>query len=986
MLRAEVFGGLRFVVDGGEVEVRGAQRCRIAALLLVDAGRVVPTRRLVDALDPDARSTNPLNAVQAHVGRLRRVLEPGTSGRSARRLRSVGDGYVLEPDEFDLWEYRAEVAAATEELDRDPCRAVHRFEAALAAWADPFGPLGDDPTLAAAVEVVRYEHLDAEDAWADAVVRSGATPAGAGALLVAARREPIRERRAASAMQALAQVGRQSDALRLYDHVRTVLRDELGVDPGEGLCEMHRRVLEQDPGLRNRAPTLLGDDAPTYLDSFVGRSTELEQLAVALERHRVVTVTGMAGVGKTRLARELLARSASPRVTTAAWVPVGREGEALGVADSTSAALGFGRAERELSPARAAAVALPDGEFLLVLDGAEARFEECRHTLLTLLRHRPGLRVVVTSQVPLALPDEAVLPLAPLAVPADDDAVAGTAVELARDRLGGIGSLDAARAVARTAGGIPLAVEVAARRPGRPSGSTDPGALSDPRDGDLLASVIGSSVMRVSPEARRLLRLATLLPDGLSSEAAEWTAGTHARPDEPDPWAHQRLLDELTRASLLATRATSCTTMHTPPNQVTDAVRSSMDARTRRAARDDAVGWLVRLSGARDDELLASPDPRVQQLLCDEGANVEVALQHCCEVDHPGTVALACAVVPHLAQLDTPHRPRDWIRMVRTARPLEPYDDARLVIADVLLCADLASIAGRHDEIERARSTLDGCGRREGSWWLTASLVAAIARGWTGDLEGAGSALGDARRAAGDDEWHTALVDRYQSLFDFARGDAAAALTLAIDTAERFSELGDPAHALGTSFYAIMIARAVGDPRLGALIERAVSHPAAERYPISSLVLAEAAQAARLHGEDGAEQMLRAAIIHLERHGFVRSAATTRRDLGLMLLERGERDAAATELRAAAEWLVLLDPMGAGLAVAGLAASATDAPPRREALIAAAWDLVATNGTPPTEQDLQLLSCLTGSGPRCDTVTGSRRAAIDTNDVLELLR
>ena len=73
-------------------------------------------------------------------------------------------------------------------------------------------------------------------------------------------------------------------------------------------------------------------------------------------------------------------------------------------------------------------------------------------------------------------------------------------------------------------------------------------------------------------------------------------------------------------------------------------------------------------------------------------------------------------------------------------------------------------------------------------------------------------------------------------------------------------ELGDPAHALGTSFYAITIARAIGDPRLEALIDRAVSHPSAGRYPVSSLVLAEAAQAARLHCDEQAEAMLRTAI------------------------------------------------------------------------------------------------------------------------------
>lgn len=200
---------------------------------------------------------------------------------------------------------------------------------------------------------------------------------------------------------------------------------------------------------------------PLELDAFVGRSAELARLAEALEGSRLVTVTGVGGVGKSRLAARTAARADARDGTWRAELAAVRDPdlvayavvEALGLTDQTS------RAPRELLLDR-----LAGRQLLLVVDGFEHLVDACAALVGELLRHTPGLRVLAVGRRPLEIEGERLFPLAPLG---DAEAVE-LFEERAAARVPGFGLDDGNRSdvqeLCRRLDGIPLAVELAAGR------------------------------------------------------------------------------------------------------------------------------------------------------------------------------------------------------------------------------------------------------------------------------------------------------------------------------------------------------------------------------------------------------------------------------------------------------------------------------------------------------------------------------------------
>jgi len=119
---------------------------------------------------------------------------------------------------------------------------------------------------------------------------------------------PLREALRAQLMLALYRCGRQAEALRVYDEGRAQLVNELGLDPGPELRRLQAAILEHDPSLgAGRAPPCAVGRLPGALNGFVGRAGELREVRSLVGRHRLVTVTGCGGAGKTRLALEVAA-------------------------------------------------------------------------------------------------------------------------------------------------------------------------------------------------------------------------------------------------------------------------------------------------------------------------------------------------------------------------------------------------------------------------------------------------------------------------------------------------------------------------------------------------------------------------------------------------------------------------------------------------------------------------------------------------------
>lgn len=272
---------------------------------------------------------------------------------------------------------------------------------------------------------------------------------------------PLREGLSGLLITALYRDGRQGDALAVYRTVRAHLVDELGVDPGDDLQSLERQVLQHDPVLDapprgRREPPATHDTLPGVAAPLVGRDVDLERVAALLAGSRLVTLTGPAGVGKTRLAIEA-ARMAGRRHTWLARLDVARTADA--VIDTIGAALlVHGATEATLIDR------LRPHNGLLVLDNCEHIVDEIAGLTARILADAPQLRVLATSQLPLGLDGERVYQLDPLS-PADSvDLFARRAAERRASFVLDDDTAGTVDDVCRALDGLPLAIELAAAR------------------------------------------------------------------------------------------------------------------------------------------------------------------------------------------------------------------------------------------------------------------------------------------------------------------------------------------------------------------------------------------------------------------------------------------------------------------------------------------------------------------------------------------
>jgi DNA-binding SARP family transcriptional activator len=278
----------------------------VLAVLLLNANDVVSVERLVDEIWGASPPATVGKSVQVYVSGLRRQLGDG-------RLLTRAPGYLLRvhDSELDLarFEQLLEEAQAA-----DPSTAARRLRDALALWRGP--PLGD---LAyeqfAQPQVRRLEELrlHALEQRIDADLACGRHAELAGELEALAAQHPLRERLRGQLMLALYRSGRQADALGAFQAARAALVEQLGLEPGRELRELQEAVLRQDAALD--APAAREDPGQEPAASaFVGRDRELSVLLGAFadaraRRGRVVLLAGEPGIGKTRLAEELVARA-----------------------------------------------------------------------------------------------------------------------------------------------------------------------------------------------------------------------------------------------------------------------------------------------------------------------------------------------------------------------------------------------------------------------------------------------------------------------------------------------------------------------------------------------------------------------------------------------------------------------------------------------------------------------------------------------------
>lgn len=274
-------------------------------------------------------------------------------------------------------------------------------------------------------------------------------------------------------MRLLAMVGRRSQALAQYEACRQILADELGVEPAAETSELDRQVRDGVFPARPEA-SQASQGVPHRASGLLGRERELEELIDLVEDadHRLVTITGAGGIGKTRLAEAVAFEVATSFSGGAAWVPLASLVSRRQIAEAILACLGVpqngvGDAEDRLW------VALRDRECLLVLDGIEHLLPAGRELIVDLLKAAGKSAVLVTSQERLGLQAEWRYELSGLELPTAGDPVAAIGsgavrlfLERARQVNRQIGSdsagIEHVVRICRVVEGVPLAIELAA--------------------------------------------------------------------------------------------------------------------------------------------------------------------------------------------------------------------------------------------------------------------------------------------------------------------------------------------------------------------------------------------------------------------------------------------------------------------------------------------------------------------------------------------
>lgn len=462
MLRVEVLGPVRVSIDGAEVaDLRPASRALLSRLALAD-GRSVSAEQLIDDLWDLELPSNPASALRIAVSRTRKGLGNGDL------LVWNNGGYRLDGADVDAHEFDSMVTSGRRAVASGEHReAARQFADALALWRG--GALTEIDAPFASAHAVRLESerlavLEQRIAADLACGRHADLIAELDGLI---ELHPFQERLWAHRMVALYRAGRQADALRTYAAIREQLADELGLEPGPELRNLEQLVLNHSSELDVALPAAVVGPAVAPvppeprrlalpLSGLIGRERDLDGLSRMIDEHRLVSLVGPAGVGKTRLALEAAAIR-QQRGASEVWVvELAPTASSESIHEAIAAQLG-GAVAAQGNALSSLADRLDNGPGLLVLDNCEQVRSDAAAVVEQMLHALPGLRIVVTSRIPLGIDVEQMIRLAPLPI--------GEAVTLFATRAGKaaeVANPDAVLAICESLDGLPLAVELAA--------------------------------------------------------------------------------------------------------------------------------------------------------------------------------------------------------------------------------------------------------------------------------------------------------------------------------------------------------------------------------------------------------------------------------------------------------------------------------------------------------------------------------------------
>jgi DNA-binding SARP family transcriptional activator len=451
VLTVAVLGAVEARRDGVRLDLPAGKTTELLARLALDAGRRVRVDALLEDLWVDSAERNTL---QSKVSQLRRALG------DKDLVVGSGDSYTLAVPQEAVDAFRLVQLATASTAARaagDLATSLERALEGLALfrgaalidagdWASPHRSRFEELRLGL-VEVAMAARVDL-DAGGEVVAE----------LASLVEEHPLREGLWATLITALYRAGRQADALAAYSRVRRLLADELGIDPGVRLQSLERQVLQHSPDLESTGPQTMASpgNVPPVPALIVGRDDDVAEVVSAVELHRLVTVVGHGGVGKTRLALEVAHRLIAPGGVWLVRLDVVDANAVL--SEVVAETLQVSGGERSLRDRLAGAATV------LLLDNCEHVIGRVARLVESLLGAVPRLRVLATSQAPLGLEDEHQHQLQPLTQEQSVTLFARRARELRHQFVLDATTTAAVEEVCRSLEGLPLAIELAAAR------------------------------------------------------------------------------------------------------------------------------------------------------------------------------------------------------------------------------------------------------------------------------------------------------------------------------------------------------------------------------------------------------------------------------------------------------------------------------------------------------------------------------------------
>lgn len=418
-----ILGRVTIIRAGSELTVSTPMLRRMLAVLLARGGQPIRAEAFVEAMWDDPPRTAH-KTLQVYVHRLRQLL-----GGDARVEHHPSAGYSLAPAGttiVDAVEFGDLIRRAADTTDA--AKSVELYREALARWHGPaFEGFEGVAVITGAAERLNEERLQSLERCLELELQLGRHAAVCNEIAAAAQQHPFREALQAHLMLALYRNGRQAEALAAYRRMYRLLAEELGIEPSAILQDLHARILRNDPGLWPHAGAGSQlNQLPMITRTFVGRDEEMAALAAALAQPEpsgpvVVSISGMAGVGKTTLAVRVAADFLRTYVDGCLFIDL--RGTSAAPADPMTVLGGFLRAigvpprEVPLDPGERLGLyrsMTAQKRLLIILDNAASEAQvrpllpgwQSSAVIITSRSPMPGLDCALTAELGLLSPRE----------------------------------------------------------------------------------------------------------------------------------------------------------------------------------------------------------------------------------------------------------------------------------------------------------------------------------------------------------------------------------------------------------------------------------------------------------------------------------------------------------------------------------------------------------------------------------------------------